>query len=96
MAAAGRPDENRADAGVDEYRHIHPLSAEFEADNGEALTFLRALSAGAGRLCDYPFTILYLDTYHTYVRCQATDRYLYGRKCHPWQRPRRTSRCIRG
>jgi uncharacterized Fe-S cluster-containing radical SAM superfamily protein len=71
---------DRSVAGAGEYRHIPLLNEDFEADNREGLTYLRSLSAGAGRLCDYPFTILYLDTYRTYVCCQATDKYLYGHR----------------
>src|SRR5262249_16382139 len=60
----------------------HPLlpklSDDVEQRFREPLAFLRATQQRA--FCEYPFTRLYLDTYRTYVCCQATDRFLYGHR----------------
>ncbi len=63
-----------------DYRLIPWLGAAFEATNAEGLGYLRSLEAQGARFCDYPFTKLHLDTYRTYVCCQATDAYLYGHR----------------
>jgi hypothetical protein len=59
-------------------RFMPDFDADIERRHPEALNFLKDRLSGP--LCDFPFTVLYLDTYRTYVCCEAQTKFLYGHR----------------